>query len=97
MLLGAAKPIPSTTTRLRDDEGTDAHDPAADVNERPATAAWIDGGVGLDIDHLIIGTNLARSFSWRQRQDSAECSSPSGLPNAITSCKGTSVLQSRLS
>ena len=48
--------IPS---RLREDQGVDAHEPACHVYERVAAVSRIDGGVGLNEDHRVVGPELA--------------------------------------
>ena len=44
---------------LADDQGVDSDEPALDVHERPAAAAGVDGRVGLQVDHGIVGAELA--------------------------------------
>ena len=44
---------------FRVDEGVDADDVAVGVDERAAAVAGIDGGVGLDVDHRVVGIGLA--------------------------------------
>ena len=47
MLMGMAKPMPSKPPDCGFDGAVDADHFAADVDERPAAVALIDGGVGL--------------------------------------------------
>ena len=43
---------------LGEDEGVDANEVAFGVDEGSAAVAGVDGGVGLDVDHGVIGANL---------------------------------------
>ena len=52
---------------LAHDEGVDSDQAALDVHQRPAAAAGIDGRVGLQIDHGVVGAELAR-----ERREHAE-------------------------
>ena len=67
---------------LAEDEGVDAHQPALHVHERPPAAPGVDGGVGLQVDHGVVGPELpARAESTPMV---TELSRPSGLPKAST-------------
>ena len=45
---------------LREDQRVDADEPALGVDQRPAAVARIDGRVGLDVDHRVVGLELPR-------------------------------------
>lgn len=49
-----------TAAGLGEDEGIDADDAAFGVDEGAAGVAGVDGGVGLDVDHRVVGFELAR-------------------------------------
>lgn len=44
---------------LGEDEGVNANEAAFGVDKRSATIAWVDGGVRLNVDHGVIGPDLA--------------------------------------
>ncbi len=46
--------------RLRQDQGVDADDVSVHVDQRASAVARIDGRVGLDVDHRIVGLELSR-------------------------------------
>ena len=67
MLAGMAKPMPLRAARAREDRGVDADEPAAEIDQRAAGIAGIDGGVGLDEELIVADADLCA----RDRRDDA--------------------------
>ena len=57
---GSRKTYSLAASRLRVDQGVDTHQPAFSVHQRPAAVAGIDCGVGLNVNHRVLGCELTR-------------------------------------
>jgi hypothetical protein len=75
---------------LRQDEGVDPDDVPLGIHQRASAIAWIDGGVGLDVHHHVVGmeragdrTDHAHTDRAFQTERAAESHHQFALMNAV--------------